>query len=143
MLQTPCKPLLQTLSKTFSKPSANHCFKLLDKPCPNPLEPLEGLTFSALKQKASGVNTIKGLLCKPTFYIQIKGFPRNITKHTKRNMFRPFNKPLRKTFLFPFPLEGGRGVNTIQAFALRKVTASLPLPVVLSFRPSQSKQVPA
>ena len=99
----------------------------------------------------------------------IKGFPRNITKHTKRR--RPdhstnpcgkpsfFPSPLRGTvgvntnlFRFPLPLEGAGGVNTIKSFrsavcantpAVRKVTYSLPLHVcTLRIRPSQSKQVP-
>ena len=40
--QNPRQPLLQTLPKTLSKP------------CPKPSVPLEGLTFSALKQKQAG-----------------------------------------------------------------------------------------
>ena len=72
----------------------------------------------------------------------IKGFPRNITKHTKRNMLRhstnPCGKPsfspspLRGTvgvntnlFRFPLPLEGGRGVNTIKSF---RSSERLPIP---------------
>ena len=59
VLYTPCK----TVNKTCTHPQQtqhtlnNHCFKPLTKPCkpvPNPPVPLEGLTFSALKQKQAG-----------------------------------------------------------------------------------------
>ena len=127
----------------------NHCFKPLTKPCkpvPNPLRPLRGLHSLHLNKSKRGeynrglalqaylLYKINGSACRslPIKHI-IKGFPRNITKHTKRKKSdhstnpcgKPsfFPSPLRGTvggntnrFRFPLPLEGAGGVNTIKSF---------------------------
>ena len=54
------------------------------------------------------------------------------------------NKPLRKTFLFPSPLRGTVGVNTIKSFRPQAKGYRFLLCISCnpSIRPSQSKQVP-
>ena len=100
---TLAKPLLQTLDKTLQTSS-------------KPLVPLEGLIFSALKQKQAGwiqskafapgkrlpiKHTIEGLLCKPTFYIKSMA-------------------PLVGAYLFPLPPWGGLWgwIQILSAFLL-------------------------
>ena len=138
VVHTLAKPLLQTLAQT----PANQFQTLV---------PLEGLIFSALKQRQAGwIQSRACFASLPFIYksmaplvgayllnIQIKGFPRNITKHTKRNMLRhsinPCGKPsfssspLRGTvgvntnpFRFPLPLEGAGGWTQSKAFAPAK-----------------------
>lgn len=103
-----------------SKPSANRA--------PNPLCPLRGLRSYAPRQTVRGeynpfrfspsplrgtvgVNIIKvSALCGKLPIDIIKGFPRNITKHTKRRKLRHSTNPCGKPSAFsPFPscpLEG-------------------------------------
>ena len=163
----PCKP-----NKTLAKP----LLQTLTKPCkpvPNPLCPLRGLHSLHLNKSKRGeynrglalqaylLYKINGSACRslPIKPI-IKGFPRNITKHTKRNMLRHstnpcgkpsfFPSPLRGTvgvntnlFRFPSPPWGGRGVNTIKSFRFAKGYRFPPLHTCSPrIRPSQSKQVP-
>ena len=143
VLYTPCKPLNKPCThprQTTNKPSTNHCFKPLTKPVQTsskPLCPLRGLHSLHLNKSKRGEYNQRFALQTHLLNIQIKGFPRNITKHTKRNMLRhstnPCGKPsfssspLRGTvgvntnlFRFPLPLEGGRGVNTIKSFRFAK-----------------------
>ena len=144
---------VHTPLQTTNKPSTNHCFKPLTKPCKpssNPLCPLRGLHSLHLNKSKRGeynrglalqaylLYKINGSACRSLpIKHTIKGFPRNITKHTKRNMLRhstnPCGKPsfssspLRGTvgvntnpFRFPSPPWGGRGVNTIKSFRFAK-----------------------
>lgn len=112
VLHTPCK----SFSKPCPKPSANHCSN-------PPLSPLRGLHSLHLNKSKRGeynrglalqaylLYTIKVCFANQPIKHTIKGFPRNITKHIKRNMLRSFNKPLRKTFRFPLlPLAPLRGL---------------------------------
>ena len=112
-LQTSKLNPLHTLQQTtFNKPSpatASNCFT---KPCSNPLAPLEGLTFSALKQKQAGWIQSKVCFANQPIKHTIKGFPRNITKHTKRRRPDHSTNPCGKPSFFPSPLRGTVGVNT-------------------------------
>ena len=130
-MKSVCPMVCQKNEKRCTKPSTNHCFKPLTKPLqtsPKLPAPLEGLTFSALKQKQAGwiqskafapgkrlpiKHTIKGFACRslPIKHI-IKGFPRNITKHTKRRRPDHSTNPCGKPSFSPSPLRGTVGVNT-------------------------------
>ena len=167
--QNPLYTPQQTTNKTLAKPFSKPCSKP-SKPLQT-LAPLEGLTFSALKQKQAGwiqskvsafaedqpiKHTNQWLrLSKPTFYIQIKGFPRNITKHTKRrrpdHSTNPCGKPsfslppwgglwgwIQISSAFLLPLEGAGGEYN-QRFALQTYRfPSLACRSVFSPKPEQT-----
>ena len=130
------KQNLYTPSANPTKPSPNHCFKPLTKPLQTifkPLCPLRGLHSLHLNKSKRGeynrglalqaylLYTINGSACRslPIKHI-IKGFPRNITKHTKRNMLRHSTNPCGKPSFFPLPLEGAGGWTQSKAFAPAK-----------------------
>ena len=66
------------------------------------------------------MNTIEGSACRSLpIKHTIKGFPRNITKHTKRRKPDHSTNPCGKPSFFPSPLRATMGVNTIlSAFLL-------------------------
>ena len=127
VLYTPCKPFSKPCPKSLCKPSANPLqtskpsrqSQSSANPVPIPLRPLRGLHSLHLNKSKRGeynrglalqaylLYTIKGFACRSQpIKHTIKGFPRNITKHTKRRRPRYsqiLNKPLRKTFRFPLP----------------------------------------
>ena len=138
-------PVQNPRQTTASNPWQNPC-----KPVPNPLCPLRGLHSLHLNKSKRGeynrglalqaylLYKINGSACRSLpIKHTIKGFPRNITKHTKRrrpdHSINPCGKPsfssspLRGTvgvntnpFRFPLPPWGGRGVNTIKSFRFAK-----------------------
>lgn len=118
VLYTPRKPANKTFYTPFNKPPATNprqpllqtLSKAPCKPFSNPLAPLRGLHSLHLNKSKRGEYNQRLRLSKPTFYIQIKGFPRNITKHTKRRRPGHSTNPCGKPSAFsPFPacpLEG-------------------------------------
>ena len=131
VLYTPCKSFNKPCShplQTTNTPSTNHCFKPLTKPCKpssNPLCPLRGLYSLHLNKGKRGeynrglalqaylLYKINGSACRSLpIKHTIKGFPRNITKHTKRNMLRHSTNPCGKPSFSSSPLRGTVGVNT-------------------------------
>ena len=132
-LYTPFTNHQHTLAKPLLQPLTKPC-----KPVPNPLCPLRGLHSLHLNKSKRGeynrglarqaylLYKINGSACRslPIKHI-IKGFPRNITKHTKRNMLRHSTNPCGKPSFSPSPLRGTVGVNTIKSF---RSSERLPLP---------------
>ena len=121
-----------------------------------PLVPLEGLIFSALKQRQAGwIQSMACFASLPFIYksmaplvgayllnIQIKGFPRNITKHTKRNMLRHSTNPCGKPSFSSSPLRGTVGVNTIKSFrsSERLPIKSPCIPVAFAFAQARANK---
>lgn len=109
--------MLLGLPKQKKTCSKRPCKPLLPKPCNKtlhhtrlPWAPWGAYTLSH-RDKLWGVNIIKvSALCGKLPIDIIKGFPRNITKHTERNMLRHSTNPCGKPSAFsPFPscpLEG-------------------------------------
>ena len=161
------KPCTKPSTTTASNPSTKPC-----KPVPNLLCPLRGLHSLHLNKSKRGeynrglalqaylLYKINGSACRslPIKHI-IKGFPRNITKHTKRRKLdhstNPCGKPsfspspLRGTvgvntnlFRFPSPPWGGRGVNTIKSFrsSERLPIKSPCMPVTLAFAQARANE---
>ena len=138
----PRQPLLQTLTKPC-------------KPVPNPLCPLRGLYSLRLNKSKRGeynrwlalqaylLYTINGSACRslPIKHI-IKGFPRNITKHTKRNMLRHSTNPCGKPSFSSSPLRGTVGVNTIKSFrsSERLPIKSPCIPVAFAFAQARANK---
>ena len=132
--------------KACYKRSANHLSQNREtNPAPNlPQTPLAPWGAYALthRDKLCGVNIIKvSALCGKLPIDIIKGFPRNITKHTKRNMLRHSTNPCGKPS-FSSPPWGGRGVNTIKSF---RSSERLPLkspciPVALAFAQARANK---
>ena len=95
--------------KNLCKPHkalANRVPNRVTKPCPKPVPPCAPWGAYALthRDKLWGVNIIKvSALCGKLPIDIIKGFPRNITKHTKRNILRHSTNPCGKPSFLPIP----------------------------------------
>ena len=171
VLYTPCKMFNKTLytpSAHPTKPSPNHCFKPLTKPCkpvPNPLCPLRGLHSLHLNKSKRGEYN-RGLALQAYLLYKINGsaLPCVLTHRlvgayllniqskvflvtllsTPKEGNPAIQQTLAENLPFSFsPLRGQGGEHNQKLSLQRKVTYSFPLHVcTLRIRPSQSKQVP-
>ena len=150
---------VHTPLQTTNKPSTNHCFKPLTKPCKpssNPLCPLRGLHSLHLNKSKRGeynrglalqaylLYKINGSACRSLpIKHTIKGFPRNITKHTKRNMLRHSTNPCGKPSFSSSPLRGTVGVNIIKSFRPSERLPLSPLHLLYPLHPPKPEQTSA
>ena len=158
VLYNPRQPLLQTLDKTLQTSSKSLC----------PSRGLHSLHLNKSKRgeynrglalQAYLLYKINGSACRSLpIKHTIKGFPRNITKHTKRNMLRhstnPCGKPsfslppwgglwgwIQISSAFLFPLEGAGGWTQSKAFAPAKGYRFLPcMLVTLAFAQARANK---
>lgn len=101
----------------YTRPCTTLFPNRVTKPCTKPVPPLAPWGAYALTHldKLWGVNIIKvSALCGKLPIDIIKGFPRNITKHTKRNILRHSTNPCGKPSAFsPFPSCPLEGAHTL------------------------------